>query len=83
MSQQAFLIWSIEHDAWWRAGEMGYTRDISEAGVYTEYRAQQIVEQANRYSFNECMIPETCLREREMKRHFVYRDPETGEEIKP
>lgn len=58
-----YLIWSIEHDAWWRAAEMGYTRSLSDAGVYTPERSRQIVDKANRFSFNECRIPLACIKE--------------------
>lgn len=32
--EEAYLIWSNEHGGWWRAGAMGYTRNILEAGRY-------------------------------------------------
>ncbi|HWK10849.1 MAG TPA: hypothetical protein VNR64_12400 [Vicinamibacterales bacterium] len=52
-----YLIWSIEHDAWWRPGERGYTRTLTEAGRYAEPRARAIVQRANMVRTNECLIP--------------------------
>jgi hypothetical protein len=37
-----YLIWSVEHDAWWRPGRQGYTHDIREAGRYTHREAMII-----------------------------------------
>ncbi len=56
-----WLIWSIEHDAWWKPCERGYTKDRGEAGRYTFAVACSIMEQANRYSGsvpNEAMVKE-------------------------
>lgn len=52
-----YLIWSIEHTAWWRPGEMGYTLSLAEAGRYSRARAESIVSDANIRHFHECMIP--------------------------
>ena len=52
-----FVIWSIEHTAWWRPGEMGYTHALREAGRYTRKDAERIVRKANIVKVNECMIP--------------------------
>jgi hypothetical protein len=52
-----YLIWSMEHDAWWRPGEMGYTPVLREAGQYSETRARAIVQRANIVECHECMIP--------------------------
>lgn len=53
-----WLIWSFEHNAWWKPNEMGYTESRDSAGRYTIERATKIVEQANKYSDtpNEKMI---------------------------
>ena len=56
-----YVIWSIEHDAWWRPAKWGYTTVLAEAGVYSEAEARQIVQRANIRSFNECMIPVAVL----------------------
>lgn len=54
------LIWSLEHGAWWRPGEWGYTRDRSEAGIYSLERATEICLRANIVTGNqpnEAMVP--------------------------
>lgn len=60
MSDGHFLIWSIEHEAWWAPNECGYVRELDKAGVYDGQRARQIVERANTRTFNECLIPLAC-----------------------
>ena len=42
-----FLIWSEEHQAWWRANSCGYTTSIRQAGRYPEEEAKRIVFNAN------------------------------------
>jgi hypothetical protein len=51
-----FLVWSIEHNAWWRPAHYGYTRDIRNAGRYPLSEAI-----ANVKRIEECMIPVECL----------------------
>lgn len=41
------LIWSFEHDAWWKTAEVGYTKEILEAGWYERAHAASICEKAN------------------------------------
>lgn len=62
--EKLYLIWSIEHDAWWKAGWNGYTQDIREAGAYKEAEALKILKGANRAIYqgsfnkpNEALIP--------------------------
>lgn len=38
-----YLIWSNQQRAWWRAGRVGYTQYIEEAGRYTQEQAREIV----------------------------------------
>jgi inosine-uridine nucleoside N-ribohydrolase len=52
--ESQYLIWSIEHTAWWRPDEWGYTTQLAEAGTYSRERAAEIVLKARG---NECMIP--------------------------
>jgi hypothetical protein len=59
--EKAFLIWSIEHDAWWAPHRIGYTRELAEAGHYSEQEAREIVSRANIVAFHECAIPVACL----------------------
>jgi hypothetical protein len=38
-----YLVWSNEHQAWWRGGHRGYTSSIEEAGRYERSDAEGIV----------------------------------------
>jgi len=42
-----WLIWSIEHNAWWCSNHNGYTKERSKAGAYTFKEALKIVAGAN------------------------------------
>jgi hypothetical protein len=55
-----YLIWSFEHNGWWRpGGYKGYTPDFEQAGRFTHDAALAICTKANRYSdtANEAMAP--------------------------
>jgi hypothetical protein len=52
-----YLVWSIEHDMWWRPGRMGYTPMIEEAGRYSLEEGRKILASANLVKVNECLIP--------------------------
>ncbi len=59
MNEREWLIWSIEHNAWWKPNENGYTQERDEAGKYTFGQACSIVKIANINSNNapnEAMI---------------------------
>lgn len=43
------MIFSLEHDAWWKPQSRGYTKDQDEAGWYDEAEAEKIVEDANKH----------------------------------
>ena len=55
--EPCFLIWSIEHTAWWRPGWSGYTTSLAEAGRYSRQEADAILRQANYVTVNECRVP--------------------------
>ncbi len=58
-TKKKWLIWSIEHNAWWRAQHAGYTAERINAGFYTFEEACKIVKGANiglRNVPNEAMI---------------------------
>jgi hypothetical protein len=42
-----WVIFSIEHQAWWKAGWLGYTRRLAEAGVYDDEESEAILARAN------------------------------------
>jgi hypothetical protein len=58
--QQHWLVWSIEHNAWWDADRCGYTKDRAKAGRYSFNDATFICLNANQYSnkLMEAMVPE-------------------------
>lgn len=49
-AETEFLIYSREHNAWWRAASAGYTRSPAEAGRYTLEQAFRIVNEANEFA---------------------------------
>jgi hypothetical protein len=67
MNEPQFVIWSVEHQAWWRPGRRGYTVSLAHAGRYEFEDAHDIVWNANRYlkggTCHECMIPETAIKD--------------------
>ena len=55
-----YLIWSIEHNSWWKPRKQGYTTLREEAGIYLEDEACIIVWRANKHNLdmpNEALIP--------------------------
>lgn len=46
---RTWLVWSIEHGAWWKPNENGYTYYRESAGRYTFRQAQKIVKEANMF----------------------------------
>ena len=67
--EQQYLIWSVEHCAWWRSRQTGYTTSRMQAGRYTLEEARRICLDANLFvegegfithdfvKPNECMVP--------------------------
>lgn len=59
-----WLVWSIEHNAWWGPDHCGYVKDRRAAGLYSYYDAYDIVRMANEHRKsdfppNEAMIQAT------------------------
>jgi hypothetical protein len=48
--QNLWLVWSYEHDAWWKPGRFGYTTDLEKAGRYRYNEALEICDNANRHA---------------------------------
>ena len=64
-----YLIWSNEHQAWWRAGGTGYTKHLREAGRYTQADALETCVEAMagaREALNE--VPVRCRYARAARR---------------
>lgn len=47
MENTRWIIWSIEHEQWWKGNHNGYTEELEEAGIYTYEAACKIVAGAN------------------------------------
>ena len=61
-----WVIWSHEHNAWWRPGHAGYTRLFREAGRYPYDEARSICARANAQCGannvpEETMLPANCF----------------------
>lgn len=65
-----YIIYSFEHNAYWKRNSFGYSRHLNQAGVYGYTEAKEICTKANmmeyatkigggvnNVSINECMIP--------------------------
>lgn len=58
MITDPWVIWSFEHNAWWKPDRRGYTPDLIFAGVYSKEEADEIERDANRYTpGNEVALP--------------------------
>lgn len=53
-----YLIWSNEHNAWWRPDGKGYTRVIENAGRYSREDAMKISRGLNFEGWNYSRIPD-------------------------
>lgn len=63
------MIWSFEHDAWWRPDHCGYTTSEEHAGLYPREEAKEICRKANYGSLNEEIVeiePDLKKRVREL-----------------
>lgn len=59
-----YLIWSIEHQAWWKYRARGYSKNVADAGLYTLEEATRVCLDANRFRAekpeqppNEAIVP--------------------------
>ena len=56
-----FLIWSFEHEAWWKPAAHGYTKEKALAGRFTLEKALEYCQDANKASGDtpdEAIVPE-------------------------
>jgi hypothetical protein len=53
----SYLIWSLQHSAWWAPRGLGYTTATHRAGLYSFEEATQILAQAGDELRTEIMIP--------------------------
>jgi len=63
-----FVIWSIEHQAWWAPAQRGYVAHVADAGLYARDQAEAIVRDA-KFACHECMIPVSALASRDIQFH--------------
>lgn len=56
--EHPWLVWSYEHDAWWRAGRAGYSTNVLGAGFYTEQDAADCCDKRGWVSHKQGMPPE-------------------------
>lgn len=63
LKERVWIIWSIEHQAWWKPNHAGYVVTRTEAGTYTFDEARDIVKGAN---IGEHNIPNEAMIEIEI-----------------
>lgn len=56
MEDDAYLIWSEEHGAWWNPNRAGYTMSMKAAGRYSRDEAEAISHSANGHG-RFCEVP--------------------------
>jgi len=57
-----YLIWSVEHNGWWKQSQYGYSDDLSEAGLFSKEKAKEIIDNANRFHLEDVMIPNSAIK---------------------
>ena len=59
LNGQNWLIWSVEHQGFWKSGSLGYTKYADEAGAYSYSDAVGVCKTANAGgAMEECMVPD-------------------------
>ena len=64
-----FLIWSNEHQAWWRSDSCGYTMDVAQAGRYERDEALSIASGARDGWIEGEAPPEIAISEYDVLAH--------------
>ena len=64
-----YLIWSNEHQLWWRPGSMGYTSSVDEAGRYERQEALDIASGSRDGWFYGEAPPEIAISETDVLAH--------------
>ena len=64
--ERKYLIWSIEHNAWWAPNWNGYTAKRGNAGIYSEAEAFEISDRENEGTNEpyEALVPIWQVKER-------------------
>lgn len=62
MSSDDYLVWSNEHQGWWKPGGYGYAPGLRHAGHFTREQAIQICRDAVPQSAHIGMIAEIPVR---------------------
>ena len=58
-----WLIFSYEHDGFWKPNRMGYTKKFKEAGRYSEKEAEEICKAACIHLDKNSLVPEVMIPE--------------------
>jgi hypothetical protein len=61
-TDDTYLVWSNEHDAWWGPNANGYVRRVEHAGRYTHAQALQICFDAMPGRFGDESLQEIPIR---------------------
>lgn len=61
-AEEKYLIWSVEHGAWWAKNKNGYVASFDTAGQYSKEDAFKISARANWRSLNEVPVPADFFR---------------------
>lgn len=55
---ERYLVWSNEHRAWWRPDRCGYTRNVTNAGIYSRADAIEIARASSTHIDWTCTSPD-------------------------
>jgi len=79
-----YLVWSVEHDAWWGPRECGYVRSLDRAGHYSHAEALAIcIKAIPGTSTRMGALPELPVRLIDVAAMVAAYDAEFGERPEP